>query len=202
MWTNQAMCSRTAPRGYGEIHQWIKTKTGLSMKDARWISFLFVFLFPVNNAEEHPKSPHPFRPDNANGRVGMNSALTISANCCFALFRSRRCVCCCFCCCCQRRSAQGSAWKGLLGELLSRPGLPTCTCTGRSQGESVGGCSSGNFSWRGWGCKLLEPGGESADYQLMWAGLTISLKSTFTLCGFSFFTLYGDTKKKKKSLLC
>lgn len=126
----------------------------------------------------------------------MNSALTISANCCFALFRSRRCVCCCVCCCCQRRSAQRSAWKGLLGELLSRPGLPTCTCTGRSQGESVGGCSSGNFSWRGWGCKLLEPGGESADYQLMWAGLTIGLKSMFKLCGFSFFTLYGgDTKR-------
>lgn len=95
------------------------------LEHERCLLDFFFFLFPVND-ERNTQVSSSIRPDNANGRVGMNGALTISANCCFVL---------CFCCCCQRQSAQGSAWKGLLGELLSQPGLPTCTCTGRSRGS-------------------------------------------------------------------
>lgn len=95
MWINQAMCIRTAPRGYGEIHQWIKTKRGFSMKDACWISCLFFFVCFPSMMQRNTQVSSSIRHDNANGRVGMNSALTISVNCCFALFRSRRCCCCC-----------------------------------------------------------------------------------------------------------
>lgn len=112
------------------------------------------------------------RPHYANGRVGRNSVLTISTNCCFALFRSRRWACSCCCCLAAKGGLRREEVRGrvLLGELLSQPRASHVHVYRKEPAETVGG-GSGSFSRRGWGCKLLAGRGvgrSSADVAWFW----------------------------------